>query len=528
MRGRLVRVAVAALAVLGLAFAVPTGGPASALGFDAKLQVIPVEGGVSLEALVLRPWGSGPHPLVVFISPWSMDWTQNTLPAVTLANKGYTVVSYVTRGFKNSGGEVGVASPTDVRDTSTVIDWSLANTASDATRIGVYGLSYGAGMGILAAAKDDRIKAVTALSGWYDLPASFARDGVRSASAGKLLHDSGRAGGRLSAETDLRLRQVVDPALSDADYADLVAWAEVRSPKTYLAELNANKPAILIEQAWGETAFPPGPMLDFYNAYRGPKRVEFRPGDHATPEIPALMGLPTGVLDPVYRWLDAYVAGTDRSITTEPDLQYTPRPVARGTERYTDTTSAFGTPKRYRLTENALTTSTATGPAWSRSIATDTDSAVSGGQAMVTGTLQTFLLEPSPIDVSALDRAVAAVWSAEPTWTATTRIRGAAALHLPYTPSAARGTLVAYLLDIDHLGKARIIGYAPHAWANAAPGRPRAADFAFQPTAYDLDPGHRLSVVVDGKDTLFVDANQPGSGVTLTSAGGAHLDLPVK
>ncbi|WP_424187317.1 CocE/NonD family hydrolase [Actinokineospora sp. G85] len=527
MRGRTARVAIALAAVVGLAFTVPTGGSAQAFGFESEIVKVRADDGVELEALVLEPWGRGPHPLAVFASPWTMDWTQNVLPAVTLANKGYTVVSYVTRGFMNSGGEVGVAGPRDVRDFSEVIDWGLANTDSDPARIGAYGLSYGAGISLIAAAKDSRIKAVAALSGWYDLPASFARDKVRSLSAGKLLHSTGKEKGRLSAESDLRLSQVFQPDLPDADYQALHEWALARSPKTYLDGLNANKPAILIEQAWGETAFPPGPMLDFYNAYQGPKRVEFRPGDHAGPEIPALMGLPNGVLDPVYRWFDAFVGGADTSIVGEPNLRYKPRPVGRPFEKYSSSADAFGTPRRLHLTEDALAVP-ADVPTWARTIATDVDSSVSGGEAMLTQTLNTLLLEPSPFPVGAINREVAGVWTGEQAKTRT-KIRGASKLHLPYTPSTAQGTLIAYILDVDVFNNARLVGYAPHTWAGATAGQPRTADFTFQPTAYDVEPGRRLAVVVDGKDTLFVDANKPGSAVTLgNTSAQPWIDIPIR
>jgi hypothetical protein len=49
-------------------------------------------------------------------------------------------------------------------------------------------------------------------------------------------------------------------------------------------------------------------------------------------------------------------------------------------------------------------------------------------------------------------------------------------------------------------------------------------DVPMQVTAFDLPSGHRLGLVVDTKDPLYLDANQRPS--TITFRGGSELDLP--
>jgi predicted acyl esterase len=91
-------------------------------------------------------------------------------------------VSYTTRGFWNAGGVVELASPNDVKDAQHVVDWAIQNTCNDSNgnlnrNVGVGGMSYGAGIGLLLAAQDSRIKAVGMLSGWFDLESCFYQNG---------------------------------------------------------------------------------------------------------------------------------------------------------------------------------------------------------------------------------------------------------------------------------------------------------------------------------------------------------------
>jgi dienelactone hydrolase len=92
----------------------------------------------------------------VLPTSWGLPQVQYLAQAQKLADSGYVVVSYNVRGFWQSGGEIEVAGPKDVADASKVIDWALANTPSDAGHIGMAGVSYGAGISLLAAAHDKR------------------------------------------------------------------------------------------------------------------------------------------------------------------------------------------------------------------------------------------------------------------------------------------------------------------------------------------------------------------------------------
>jgi hypothetical protein len=50
-------------------------------------------------------------------------------------------------------------------------------------------------------------------------------------------------------------------------------------------------------------------------------------------------------------------------------------------------------------------------------------------------------------------------------------------------------------------------------------------DVVFPATAYTVPSGHRLAVVVDTEDGLYLDANPWGASITIT--GQSWLDLPL-
>ena len=109
--------------------------------------------GINLEAIVFNPRGVKKNPAIVYISSWGLMKYEYLYPAERNSDSGYTVVSYTARGFWGSskkfnqpGGEITLAGPEDIADVSTVIDWMIKNTNADPTKIGVSGISYGAGL----------------------------------------------------------------------------------------------------------------------------------------------------------------------------------------------------------------------------------------------------------------------------------------------------------------------------------------------------------------------------------------------
>lgn len=467
--------------------------------------------GTALAATVCEPSTPGPHPTAVLVAAWGGGRTQNIVPCETLASRGYVAVSYGTRGFGESGGKVEVAGADDITDVSSVIDWTLANTASDPNRIGVGGISYGAGISILASAFDPRIRAVASLSGWADLIASLYGNQTRRAAVATVLRLSGEQNGHLSDET----RSMLDKYMRDDDVPRVSQWARERSAATHLNAINRNRPATLMVSAWNETVFPPRQMVDFYRGLTTPKRLELVPGEHASAETSGLLGLTNESWTSVYRWFDAHLAGTDTSISREPSLVLKPRGgTDRPREHYPDWEHVTDADERFSLAGNGTMGGRSAGE---QTITAGTDTVADGGVPLVTYTFEGLTGEPPAVWLPAVDRRNAAVWTSKPL-DGNRAVRGSPHVHLTTKPSTPDGMLVSYLYDVDASGHAKMISYAPYTFRGARPGAPLTVDTALPPTAYDVPAGHRLSLVVDTKDPLFfLDNNKPGAPLGFTS-----------
>src|SRR2546423_13807054 len=129
--------------------AVATAGTASA-ATGIRFVDVTARDGVVLKANVIEPTSAGRHPAVVFISSWGLNDAEYLAQASALAGRGYTVASYTTRGWWNSGGKIEVAGPADVADVSAVLDWLVAHTSAGPALPGSVGGSYAAGIGMIA------------------------------------------------------------------------------------------------------------------------------------------------------------------------------------------------------------------------------------------------------------------------------------------------------------------------------------------------------------------------------------------
>ncbi|MFD8914773.1 alpha/beta fold hydrolase [Streptomyces sp. NPDC059575] len=505
-----VSAALAAGALVGLAPAAQAATP------SVRFVDIPGDGGTVLKANVVTPPDNaviGRHPLLVLPTSWGLPQVQYLAQARRLAESGYVVLTYNVRGFWQSGGEIEVAGPPDLADASKVIDWALANTPADPDRVGMAGVSYGAGISLLAAAHDPRVKAVAALSGWADLIGSIYSGRTQHVQAGALLDGAGLVTGREGPE----LRGIFDSFYaSDLSHEqELTAWGDRRSAASYLDRLNKSKPAVLLAGAWNDSVFPVNQYADFYEKLTGPKRLELRPGDHATPELTGLFGLPNDVWTDTARWFDHYLRGVDNGIDRERPVQLASRD-AGGYEGYPDWKSVGATERKLALTGT-------------RTIHTNVDSGADGGVVLLSGALDQFAKLPPMASIPLLPRRWAAVWQSE-RYPAPQRVRGTARLHTTLTPTAESGTLVAYLYDVGPLGIGKLVTHAPLTWHGRTPGEPFGVDLELFSTAYDVPSGHRLALVVDTVDPLYIEHNPSGAQLTFSSpeADPSYVSVPLR
>ncbi len=477
--------------------------------------------GVILKANVIAPKAPGRHPAIVFINSWGLNDVEYLLQASAFANRGYVVLSYTTRGFWGSGGQIDTAGPKDMSDVSAAIDWLIANTAADPARIGTAGASYGAGISMMVSAFDPRIKAVVAMSTWSDLVYSLYGNDTRRPQAVMLLKIAAQIFGKPSPE----LTAMLDAYFANQNLDPIKQWGRVRSAATYIDAINRNHPAIMMANSYGDSLFAPNQLIDFFGKLTGPKRLEFAPGDHIVAEGTGLAGLPNHVWDSADRWFDRYLAGDRNGIDTEPPVVLR-RLNSNAVEQYPDwahvTTSTqrlyLGDPNRWDATGPLATTTV--NSSWSDTITTGTNTTADAGVALLTNAFAALTGIPPTDWLPTVNRANAGVWMSDPMAGGAT-IRGCPTLHLAITGAQPQGTLIGYLYDTDALGFGRLIAHAPVTWLAST----NALDVTLPATAYDVPAGHRLSLVLDSVDPLYLGANQNNAKVTFT--GASWLDVPL-
>jgi len=497
------------LGMPGTALAAPTTG--------FRFVDIGVGNGVILKANVIEPTPTGRHPAIVFPSSWGLNDLEYLAQAQKLAEGGYTVLSYTPRGWWASGGEIDTAGPKDIADVSRVLDWLLANTTADAARIGMSGVSYGAGISLIASGFDARIKSVAVTSGWTDLVSSLYGGDTRRVQSSALLVLAAALLGNTSAEFDT----IIDDFYAYRNIEGIKSFARIRSAATYLGAINANRPSILIANGYGDSIFPPNQIVDFYAGLTGPKRIEFAPGDHAIPELTGLIGISNSVWTSVRRWFDRYLMGISNGIDTEPGILL--KSLTGGAAQSYAALPSAGT--RLGLGEVSFFTGTGTlggAPAtgWSRSAEINPDTVAHGGLILLTNGLQALTGPIASAWIPAVNRLNAGVWIASSD--AALRIRGVPSLHLRVRPEKAQGTLVAYLYDMDWAGNAKLITHAPVSWRSGA-GVTRDIDLRLPVVSWDVPAGHKLALVIDGHDGFYLDDNDVFA--TAVFSGPSWLEL---
>ncbi|NMO15206.1 acyl esterase [Pyxidicoccus fallax] len=518
--------AVAVTLALSLCFITTPASAASSL----RALKFAMRDAVALDGLVFTPDAPGRYPAIIFITSWGLPNIEYIVQAQKFADAGYVVVSYTPRGFYTSGGGIDTAGPKDIGDLSEVINWTLANTPTEPTRIGAAGISYGAGISLIGAAFDSRIRAVAAMSGWTDLTYSLYSNQTRHLQSAGLLALAAELTGTPSPE----LRQALSNFFANQNVPDVIAYSQARGAATYLDRINASRPAILMANAYGDSFFAPNQLTDFFTRLSGPKRLELRPGDHAIPELTGILGLPNDAWTSTRRWFDQYLRGINTGIATENPVQLQLRGQSTY-ESYPSWSAVSTSTARFNLSDvhwwsNEGDLAPGAQPAWSATILAGDDTVANGGVVLLTNGAEAITGEPAQAWLPAVDRDNAGVWHSD--WlTSPQRVRGAARLRLTVTPgSSGATTVIAYLYDTDWGGTGSLVTHVAVTLRDAVAGRPYLVDVDFPATAYDVPSGHRLSLVIDTVDPLYADKAPAFSTLQFSSSTSSpsYVSLPLK
>ncbi|WP_431950596.1 CocE/NonD family hydrolase [Nocardia lijiangensis] len=488
-------------------------------------EKIPGAGGVLLDAFAAWPLTGGPHPLIIL--PAGLDpsgWKMYGGAIIRLLMRRYAVVAYTERGLPGSEGELTVAGPEDVADGRKVVDWALANSRLDADRdaIGMLGISYGSGISQLVANADPRVKAVVALSTWADLGAALYDNRTRHILAAEAL-------AAISDRPSAELVKVLDDFRKNTNIDEVLEWAKPRSP-AHLNSAGRQSVPTFFTSYWHETIFPQNQLLDYFDRYTGPKRLDLAIGDHGAVEIPGLtLGVYTRTTEAAYDWLDHHLRGVDNGIDRD-GVVHTETMDTFVVKAAADLKSWSKSMLRYYLTAPSGgsidgTLTAAPTPKYSQSIQAGTEQVQAASTLVFDGFLERLLMPKRQL-LDDVDRSAAAVWTTEP-FSRPQRIAGAPEVQFTVTPSDKTVTAIAYLFDLNPFtGKMRII---THAAVTVQPEVDRPpVNIRLQAADYWIPAGHKLTMIVDTKDHLYGDETIAGSTVTLSDEHGpAYVDVPM-
>ncbi|MCG8313596.1 MAG: hypothetical protein MI976_10300 [Pseudomonadales bacterium] len=464
---------------------------------------------IRLPANIRIPASNDPSetfPLVVFINSWALDEYEYSDQSKLLANKGYAVLSYTTRGFGRAPGLVNTAGEKDVYDAQQAISYALDNYPIQEEAIALGGVSYGAGISLLAGLQDERVDAILSFSGWGSLIESLWGGNTPAETWINLLIGSGDITGRL----DPVVRQNYNNMKQHQNVEDTKQWGSIRSPLTYLDDANArdNPPALYASNNLHDFLFQPNSMVELLSNYEGPWRSEFNFGTHGQGEAGGLTGNDSLPWKRAHEWLDHYLKGIDNGIDTLPPVNTVVRsrsldlpsvresfdryPIAKASDHINYYLSPIPDPDGF----GGLESSEDLGY---DSITFDTDNSIVSAGAVsgaLTGAGHAYPIKRLDPDHSAI--------FVGGSLNATLHIRGEINLEL-WATIEEKSQYFAYLLDYKPGNdKAVVISHAPFSWHSSEQGvipvGPAKINIEFYWMAYDVDAGNQLILVIEGKD----------------------------
>eukprot|EP00758_Cryptobia_borreli_P016289 Tbor_TRINITY_DN6096_c0_g3::TRINITY_DN6096_c0_g3_i4::g.11598::m.11598 len=263
-------------------------------------------------------------PVVIFPNSWATANNQYDKISPMLAEKGYVIIAYETRGWFGSGAEVNVAGAKDRADASKVIDFLLSDERVkewniNTSAVAFAGISYGGGISQMMAGYDVRVKTVVSMSGWGDiLKALYGYESVSSGTIGFLI-DSGDLLGRVPGY----LKDMSVYLRNHINLDKVEAFAKERSPSSFIDAINARnrngyRVSVFMSVNMGDDFFAPQHSIEFWQQLDVPKMLLVNQGDHAEVETFGLFETGNYIWDKVGAWLDHELKGIDNGILTDP------------------------------------------------------------------------------------------------------------------------------------------------------------------------------------------------------------------
>lgn len=286
--------------------------------------------GTELAATLYEPAGNGRRPAILMTHGYGGSRADVDAWAAMYARNGYVTLTYDSRGFGESGGEVNVDGPKEIKDAQTLITWladdgRVKKDGPNDPHIGMDGLSYAGGIQLNTAAaegrgdgvpeSDDRLDAIVPRWAWHDLTYSLAPNGVIKSGWQTFLLAAGAAGARLAGDDARDYVQGQSPELYEhaAESAaqneltdDARAFFESRSPVEDVEDITA--PALFV-QGWPDTLFTPTEAIRNAEGLADPEhRYVFFEGGHTLTDM-AGAEQKEFIDEKALDWIDTHVGG---------------------------------------------------------------------------------------------------------------------------------------------------------------------------------------------------------------------------
>lgn len=446
-------------------------------------------------------------PTVIFVSSWNLTENQYLYHAKRLAERGYIVLSYATRGFGCSGGMAEVASQNDMNDLSATVDYLYSRNDVDVDNIGVAGVSYGAGIALIGLAKEPRIKTAVSMSGWGSLAESLYGQQSARMFWGNFLTLSGNFTGTVDPEVE----QIFDGLLSNENIPYILEWAEERSPSHYVKQLNERQAPVFISHNYGDDLFHVNSILKMFHQLTGPKRIELNQGTHASTEIPGLFGADVDTWENAHKWFDYWLQGkqnmfaTAKHVSILTDVEYKQEEYRSlpGFSEGVQWQQWYLNPRQGLFEYGPMSKEpNNTVAATTNAMISGLDSGANTGIPVLSTILDGHFQLPVKLPMSFINPLHGLSFQTPPLQE-TMSIRGIPTVNLRVSSSSQYLHLVAYMYDVDSWGVGTLITHGPMSRHNLESGRATDVAMELVATAYDIPEGHRLVIVFDTFDILY-------------------------
>lgn len=488
---------------------------------------IPLEPGVELIGTLYHKRSlKSPAPLVILLNPWSIgSWVYAT-QSQALADKGFVVLAYNLRGWAGSTGEVANGGPQDIADVSSVIDWASKNPLIDTSRVGIGGVSLGAGVALIAAAYEPRIKAVASMSTWTDFFTPVYGNNTKRVYWDTLLYLGsfmGTGNGHAS-----KLKETYE-AIENGDFKMIHDYTDPRTPMYMLDLFAAHKPAVLLSQNMSDILFPVTDVWKFYEHLHTPKKMNLQPGIHATAELTGMF-LPwkDKVWDDAIEWFERWLSKNPPDHMVESSEVQINLPDGKTFSGHS-TSELIANSKRFYLTNDAdpkvfgslAEEATESGD---HGIENGKDSGVSSGLPILGALVKIPLLNSHTNDKN-IKTNKAAIFQMKIT-DDNFRLLGIPRIQLKVRVEGEKAELVTHIFRVDSKGKWQFISMTPYTLREFNPAEAQTIAFDLYGAFAQFKKGDRLVIAIDTYDPEF-QSPKNDFHVELEGNGESYIDLPI-